>query len=114
LHDLEFLAEVLAVVADDADCTTARALLQHLVENWPQVQRFTRVTVAAVPWDRMPSMRSKPPRAQDDELVGLGDSLWVHRLRHRQFLPTTRGPKSPSATWIRTRELDRRFTSRRG
>ena len=114
LHDLEFLAEVLGAVADDAECNSAKALLVHLVENWSQLQRFGKVTVAAVPSDRVPSMRSKPPRAQDDELITLGDNLWLHRLGRRHFLPTTHGPKSPSATWVRTRELDRRFTSRRG
>jgi len=114
LHDLEFLAEIIGAVADDAEGTRAKALLSHLVGNWPQLQRFSKVTVAVVPSDRVPSMRSKPPRAQDDELVGLGDNLWLHRLRRREFLPTTHGPKNPSATWLRTRELDRRFTSRRG
>ena len=114
LHDLEFLAQVLGAVANDADCTSAQALLTHLVENWAQLQRFSKITIAAVPSDKAPSMRSKPPRAQDDELVSLGDNLWLHRLRRRQFLPTTHGPKSPAATWMSTRELDRRFTSRRG
>lgn len=114
LHDLEFMAQVLAAVGDDADCGSARALLAHLVENWPRLQRFSKVTVAAVPSGRVPNMRSKPAKAQDDELLTLGDNMWVHRLRRRQFLPTTHGPKRPSETWMRTNELERRFSSTRG
>jgi hypothetical protein len=112
LHDLEFLAQILGAVATDADCTSAKALLTHLVENWPQLQRFTEGKIAAVA-AKAPGMR-KPPTARDDELVSVGDNLWLHRLRRRQFLPTTHGPKSPAATWMPTRELERRFTSRRG
>ncbi len=112
LHDLEFLAQILGLVATDADCTSAKALLTHLVENWPQLQRFTEGKIAAVA-AKAPGMR-KPPTARDDELVSVGDNLWLHRLRRRQFLPTTHGPKSPAATWMPTRELERRFTSRRG
>lgn len=109
LHDLEFLVDILGAVQQDASCDAARALFVHLAENWSQLQRFTHVTVAAVPKDRVPSMRSKPPRAQDDELVRLGDNLWLHRLRSRAFLPTTHGPGRPQTTWMRTHELDRRF-----
>lgn len=112
LHDLEFLAQILGAVVTDADCTSANALLTHLVENWLQLQRFTEGKIAVIA-AKAPGMR-KPPTARDDELVSIGDNLWLHRLRRRQFLPTTHGPKSPAATWMPTREIERRFTSRRG
>ena len=114
LHDLEHIARLLAEAASDADCVVAKALFRHLVVNWAQLQRFLRAEIAAVPDDRAPSMRTKPRRARDDERIGAGDNLWLWRLRQRQFCPTTHGPRAPSDTWIRTTELERRFTSKRG
>lgn len=113
LHDLEFFTEVLNAVAKDADCVIAKALLTHLAQNWSRLDSVSEVEVAAVPSDREPSRRSKPPRAQEDERVSLGDNLWLHRLRHRQFLPTTHGPKMAATAWMRSQELHRRFSSRR-
>lgn len=114
LHDLEHLAQVLRAVSEDAECIAAKALLTHLSENWSRLRRYAKVELAVVPSNLAPAMRSKPQRAQDDEVIEAGDNLWLTRLRRRQFLPTTHGPKDSSVTWVRSRELDRRFTSRRG
>ncbi len=114
VHDLEYIAPLLEAATSDASCAVARAFLGHLVENWTQLQRFARVEVAVVADGLVPSMRTKPPRAQADERHYLGENFWLSRLRQRDFLPTSHGPRSPANTWIRTSELQRRFSSRRG
>jgi hypothetical protein len=100
-------------VAGDADCIIAKAVLAHLAQNWPRLVRFGEVEVAAVPYDREPNRRQRPQRAQEDERVKLGDNLWLYRLRRRQFLPTTHGPKMATTAWMPSQELNRRFSSRR-
>jgi hypothetical protein len=110
LHDLEFLPEMLRAASGDRECVCAKALLVHLVENWSRLQGFSRVTVA-IPETHYPGRR-QPARAYGQELLTLGDNLWLHRLRGRDFLPTTHGPKNPAVTWERTREIERRFSRR--
>jgi Domain of unknown function (DUF3883) len=114
LHDLEYLSVFVTAAETDAECVVAKVLLRHLVENWPQLQRFSKAEIAAVPQDRVPSMRTKPQRAQDDERVIASENFWLWRLRQRKFCPTTHGPKAPADAWIRSLELTRRFSSKRG
>jgi hypothetical protein len=114
VHDLEYIAPLLEEATNDASCAVGRAFFEHLVENWTQLQRFARVEVAVVPDGLVPGMRTKPPRAQADERHWLGENFWLSRLRQRDFLPTSHGPRSPADTWIRTSELQRRFSSKRG
>jgi hypothetical protein len=113
LHDLEFLAIVLNASTKDADCSIGTALLSHLALNWQRLAQFSELQIAAVPFEREPGRRSKPPTAQDDERFDVGENLWLHRLRQRPFMPTTHGPKLASEAWMPSPELDRRFSRRR-
>ena len=114
MHDLEHITPLLAEASRDASCTVAQELFAHLAHNWAQLQRFERLEVAVVPEGLVPSMRAKPPRAKDDERHQLGENFWLWRLRARDFCPTSHGPKAPGDAWVRTRELERRFSSTRG
>lgn len=114
MHDLEHMTPLLFEASRDGECRVAQALFAHLVHNWTQLQRFERLEVAVVPEGLVPSMRAKPPRAKDDERHELGENFWLWRLRQRDFCPTSHGPKAPGDTWVRTRELERRFSSTRG
>jgi hypothetical protein len=58
-------------------------------------------------------MRSKPPRARDDELLDGGPNFWMARLQESPFCPTGHGPRRAAQTWLPTQEVDRRF-GRRG
>jgi hypothetical protein len=114
MHDLEHITPLLSEASRDRECRVAQALFAHFVHNWTQLQRFERLEVALVPEGLVPSMRAKPPRAKDDERQELGENFWLWRLRQRDFCPTSHGPKAPGNTWVRTRELERRFSSTRG
>ena len=113
LHDLEFLAAILNLAADDAESRIGKALLKHLIENWSQLERFSKVEIAAVPTDLKPNLR-KPPQAQQDERNVLSENLWLFRLRHRRFLPTTHGPRLAAEVWMPSQEIERRFSRRFG
>lgn len=109
VHDLEHVVPLLKAAAADADANVARALFSHLALNWPYLERFARAEAAVVPAGSVPNMRAKPPRARDEELVGIGDDLWVRRLQEHDWCPTTHGPRRPGRAWLRTAEVERRF-----
>lgn len=51
--------------------------------------------LAVVEVDKWPNSRTKPQTARSDELVSLGDNLWLHRLRSSGICPTTRWAVTP-------------------
>ncbi len=112
LHDLEHLAGLLDVAAADADAKVGRALYEHIARNWDTLDRFSRLQVAQIARDRAPALRTKPPRASDQELVDAGDDFWVQRLQKAWFCPTEHGPRPASMVWFPTPEVQRRFGSR--
>ena len=109
VEDLEHIVPLLKAAQVDASTEIAEALFLHLTLNWAQLESFTTAQVAVVPSDLMPSRRSKPPHAYDDELVDAGDNLWVLRLRSHGWCPTSLGPRQPDRVWLRTAEVERRF-----
>ena len=113
LHDLEHLVVLLRAAAEDATSAFGRALYEHLARNWPFLERFARAQIAQVPRDSFPGMRSKPPRARDEELFETGADFWVARLQDSPFCPTGHGPRHAAQVWLPTLEVERRF-GRRG
>ena len=109
VHDLEHIVPLLKSAAVDATGEIAKALFLHLAHNWSHLERFTKAEAAIVPADRVPSMRTKPPRAHEDEVEEIGDDLWVLRLRSHDWCPTTHGPRRPERAWLRTAEVQRQF-----
>jgi hypothetical protein len=113
LHDLEHLVPLLDAASRDASGATARRLYEHLARNWSILERFARAEVALVDREEVPSRRSKPPRARDEELVEVEGDFWLRRLRNAHFCPTGQGPRRADAIWLPTLEVERRF-GRRG
>ncbi len=109
VHDLEHVVPLLKAAAADGSAQVASALFGHLASNWAHLEKFTKAEVAVVPSDRVPGMRTKPPRAYEDEVEEVGDDLWVTRLRNHDWCPTTHGPRRPGRAWLRTPEVERRF-----
>jgi hypothetical protein len=109
LHDLEHVVPLLKAAAADQTTEIAQALFTHLALNWDHLERFTNAEVAIVPKGQVPAMRQKPPRAREDEIIELGEDLWVRRLRTYDWCPTTHGPRRPRQIWLRTPEVERRF-----
>jgi hypothetical protein len=109
VHDLEHIVSLLRIAASDESTEVAKALFSHLALNWSHLERFTKAEAAVVPTGQWPGMRAKPPRAREEELVEIGDDLWVRRLHQNEWCPTTHGPRRPQRTWLRTAEVERRF-----
>ncbi len=112
LHDLEHLVVLLEAAAHDKTAQLGRTLYEHLARNWGSLERFARLQVAQVPRNLSPAMRTKPPRAYDQELVDVGDDFWVRRLQEAWFCPTGHGPRPASRVWLLTPEVQRRFGNR--
>jgi len=112
LYDLEHLAVLLHAAESDKEASIARALFMHLALNWPVLERFSRVVVAQVEKYLVPSMRTKPSRAKDDELYEVGGNFWQFRLLRSSFCPTGHGPRKPDEVWLPTQEVQRRFGRR--
>lgn len=113
LHDLDHLVTLLRAASEDLTTGLGRALYEHLARNWHSLERFSNVSVALVPTGSVPAMRTKPPRAKDEELVQAGMNFWVARLRAAPFCPTAHGPRYAKQVWLPTLEVERRF-GRRG
>jgi len=113
VNDLDGLTALLASAKMDLDCRVGRALFEHLSRNWPILQRRTRLVIAVVPQGRKAGGGQKPPRAAADELRQPFDDLWLYRLRHATWVPTTHGPRLASKAWMGSEEINRRF-GRRG
>ena len=109
VHDLEHIVPLLRIAAGDESTDVAKALFSHLALNWSYLERFTKAEAAIVRKGVSPGMRAKPPRAREEELVEIGDDLWVRRLHQHEWCPTTHGPRRPERTWLRTPEVERRF-----
>lgn len=112
LHDLDHLVTLLRAASHDASAELGKALYEHLARNWSFLERFSTALVARVPSDYVPSMRAKPQRARDEELVEAGPDFWLARLRDAPFCPTGHGPRHARQTWLPTLELERRFGRR--
>lgn len=113
VHDLDGLTSLLVSAKVDVDGGVGRALFEHLSRNWPILQRRSRLVVAIVPQGRKAGGGQKPPRAAADELREPFDDLWLYRLRHSTWVPTTHGPRLASRAWMGSDEIHRRF-GRRG
>lgn len=109
LHDLEHLVALLGAASRDETAQLGRALYEHVARNWGTLERYARVQVAQIPEGKWPNMRTKPPRAYDEELVEAGDDFWVHRLQQGWFCPTGHGPRPAARVWLPTLEVQRRF-----
>jgi hypothetical protein len=107
VHRLEHAQTIARAAATDAEGAVGRALFEHLVTHWPKLDRFSEARIAVVK-AKAPGRRNVV-RAHTEELAGAGDDLWVRELRSWGFCPTSRGPRRPERTWMRSRELDRRF-----
>jgi hypothetical protein len=112
LHDLEHLVPLLAPASRDASGRTGRRLYEHRARNWSILERFAELQVALVPREQVPSRRSPPPRARDEELENVGDDFWIFRLRKAAFCPTGQGPRRADRVWLPTLEVQRRFGRR--
>lgn len=113
VHDLDLIVPLLAAAEGDASGEVATALFSHLVRHWSWYSTFAEAQIALVDRDKSPGQRTAPPKAKDDELVKLGDNLWLHRLQRRGICPTSHGPRRPDRSWLPSPELDRRFSGRR-
>lgn len=113
-HDLDHALPLVSSAEKDASNTVALRLFEHIVLNWNSYAPMSDAHVALVDKGKWPSSRSKPQRALPEEVLSIGDNLWLHRFRRSGMCPTTRGPRRPSVTWRRTPELERRFSSTRG
>ena len=111
-HVLEHFDPLARIAAKDESASVARALWTHLASNWTRLERFSRLQLALVPRDRVPSMRTKPPRPIDDELRDALDDLWLRQLKSRVIAPTSQGPRRPNATWLPSHEIERLFGHR--
>jgi len=112
LHDLEHLLTFLNAASQDSTASLGRALYEHLARNWATLERFSRTSVAQIPAGSVPAMRTKPPRARDEELIDAGPDFWMSRLQHTAFCPTGHGPRRADQTWLPTLEVERRFGRR--
>lgn len=112
LHDLEYLLPLLKMAASDESGVIPTALYEHLAFNWQRLDGFSRAQVGLVPRERDPRMRSKPIRPMGDEPREIYDDFWLWRLRLRAFVPTTHGPRKPTAAWLPSPEATRRFGRR--
>lgn len=113
LHDLENLVVLLGAAERDSSAQVGKALYEHLARNWGTLERFSRATVALVSDGQVPSMRSKPPRAREEEEADGGPNFWMDRLQGAAFCPTGHGPRPARQVWLPTQEVERRF-GRRG
>lgn len=109
LHDLEWLDWLLWAAERDKSTNFARALYMHLASNWSKLERYSQAVVAQIGAGNVPSMRTKPPRAKDDELVDAGENFWLFRLKRAAFCPTGHGPRKTDQVWLPTQEVARRF-----
>jgi len=109
IHDLEHLGIILAAATRDTTAKLGGALYEHLALNWGILEKFSQAHVALIPRDQMPSLRGKPPRAREDEIVEAGYNFWMARLRKVSFCPTNHGPRSADKVWWPTPEVKRRF-----
>jgi hypothetical protein len=112
LHDLEHLVTLLGAAAEDRSTRLGRALYEHLARNWISLERFSRAIIAQIPVGNVPSMRTKPQRARDEELIEAGPDFWIFRLQESPFCPTGHGPRHAKRTWLPTQEVERRFGRR--
>jgi len=112
-HDLDQIVPLLHVAAQDRTAKIAALLFAHLARHWGTYGNHARAAVALVEKGKWPSSRNDPPRARPEEFFEVGDDLWLHRLRKWPICPTAQGPKRPSATWLPSEEIERRF-GRRG
>lgn len=112
LHDLEYLVSFLNASSIDNSAAIGRALYEHLARNWGILERFSQAIVALIPSTSSPSMRTKPPKAKDEELFESGSDFWVFRLRRAAFCPTGHGPRQANQAWLPTLEVERRFGRR--
>lgn len=113
-HDLDQAGAFLAASEQDAKGVVAGRLLEHLARHWStSFGPKANVQLALVGREKWPGSRSNPPRAGTEELVEMGDDLWLFRLRQRGVFPSTFGPRKASAIWLASAELDRRFSGAR-
>lgn len=114
VHDLDHGLALIEAAERDPSSEIAGRLFEHVIHHWSAYAPFTDAQLALVEAGKWPSSRSKPQKALSDEITLIGDNLWLHRLRRSGVCPTSRGPRRPEATWRRTPEIERRFSSTRG
>ena len=112
-HDLDQIVPLLRAAAEDESAAIAAEFFAHLVRHWSTYGQYTTSSVALVDKGKWPGSRKDPPRASVDELLDVGDDLWLHRLRQWPVCPTAQGPRPSATTWRPSDEIDRRF-GRRG
>ncbi len=109
VHDLEFALPLIDAAQQDPTAEVAVRLFEHLTKNWRTYEPLADAQVALIQVGSQPAKRKKPPRANVEEIVSGGDNLWLWRLRTSGICPTSRGPRSPEATWLQTPELENAF-----
>lgn len=110
-HDLDQADSVFVASEQDASGVVARALFDHLSRHWATAfGPRANVQLALVGREKWPGSRTNPPRAGAEELVEMGDDLWLYRLRQRGVFPSTFGPRKAAAIWQGSAELQRRFS----
>lgn len=114
VHDIDHGLALIEAAEREESGEIAGRLFEHLVDHWDSYAPFANASVALVDKGKWPGARNKPQRALPEELVSVGDNLWLYRLRTSGFCPTSRGPRRPEVSWRRTPELERRFSSARG
>ncbi len=114
LHDLDHGLALVEACEHDPSGRVASSLFEHLALHWAAYAPYTDAQLALVDDTRNPRARTKPQRAQPDEITEVGENFWLFRLRTSGICPTSRGPRRPDVTWRRSLELERRFTFSRG
>lgn len=109
LHDLECLAQLLSAAERDDTTALGQALYLHLASNWSKLERYSQAVLAQVGAGQVPSRRSNPPRAKEEELLEAGPNFWLFRLQRAAFCPTGHGPRKAAQVWLPTPEVARRF-----
>ena len=110
-HDLDHALPLIEAAERDASAEVASRLFEHLIKHWETYSPLADAQIALVDKSKSPKARSKPQRAAQDEIMAVGDNLWLYRLRSSGICPTSRGPRRPEVAWRRTPELERRFSS---
>lgn len=111
-HDLDQIVRIVDAAGADAQGRVAGALLRHLAAHWARYAAFADCELALVAQGKSPGQRSSPPRALAQERTSGGDNLWLRRLRRSPICATRLGPRRPDATWLASKELERRFAGR--
>ena len=109
MHDLEHLHTLQRWIVEGEVPGLDERLFRHIALHWGRLSRIAPAVLAVVPGDRVPGLRTKPPRPYSDEIHEIGEDFWVWRLRDQPWCPTVHGPRWLRHAWVPGAEVRRRF-----